>query len=140
MKLRHVLLAALSCIVLVGAQGNGGGMNGGGTDTGMNGGTDGGMNGGMDSMMIRGTIESFDSTDSMLIVRSDTTTDTVYINEQTKMAGKKVKLTQGEKVIVKYQMQDDRKVATQIMAGKKPKKEKSKQEDTTTAPGTPGES
>ncbi len=133
MKLRHVLLAALSCIVLVGAQENGGGMDGGGTDTGMNGGTD--------SMMIMGTIESFDSTDSMIVVRSDTTTDTVYINDQTKMSGKKVKLTQGVKVIVKYQMQDNRKVATHIMVGKKPKKEKApKKEDTTTSPGTPGES
>jgi hypothetical protein len=148
MKLRHVLLTALSCVVLVGAAGNAqnGGMNGGsgGTDTGMNGGTDGNMNRGMnDSMMIMGTIESVDTTDSMFVVRSDTATDTVYYNQQTTMKIMKNKFVKGSKVFVKYTTVDGKKTATAVFAGKKNKPEnKSNKPDTTkpdssTSPGGP---
>jgi hypothetical protein len=141
MKLRHIFLTALSCVVLVGAAGNtqNGGMNGGtgSSDTGMNGGTDGNMNRGMnDSMMIMGTIESGDTTDSMFVVRSDTTTDTVYYNQETKMKIMKNKFMKGSKVFVKYTMMDGKKMATHIFAGKKNKPEnKSKNTDSSTAPG-----
>ncbi len=129
MKLRHILLTALSCIVLVGAQGSGTGNS---TDTGMGGGSDGGMQNRMnDSMMIAGTIESVDTVDSMFVVRSETATDTVYYNSDTKMKNMKNKLTQGEKVIVKYKMIDNKKMATHLIAGMK----RGMNNDTSTTPG-----
>ena len=141
MKLRHILLAALSCVVLVGAAGNapsGGTGGNGGSDTGMNGGTDGNMKRGMnDSMMIRGTIESMDTTDSMFVVRSDTATDTVYYNEQTTMKIQKNKFVKGANVFVKYNMMNGKKMATQVFAGKKTKQGSSKKNDTSTTPGGP---
>lgn len=131
MKLRHIILTALSCIVLVGAEGSGQSDS---TDTtGMGGGSDGGMQGQMnDSMMIAGTIESVDTVDSMIVVRSETATDTVYYNSDTNMKNMKNKLTPGEKVVIKYKMIDDKKVATHLIAGMK----RGMTKDTSTTPGT----
>lgn len=117
MMLRHVLLTALSCVVLVGAAGNSNG--------GMNGGSDGGMNGGSDtSMKVTGTIQSIDSTDSMFVVQSDTGTDTLYFDKDTKMNAVRNKFKEGEQVTAHYKMQDDKKMATKVMPMRKGKGKK----------------
>jgi hypothetical protein len=141
MKLRHILLTAFSCAVLAGAAGNpNGAMNGGGSGGTTDG--DGNMGKGMNdtaSMVITGTIDTVDSTNSMFIVRSDTATDTIYYNDQTKMASVKNKLVKGNKVTVMYRTEDTKKMATMVTPGMKAKSKKgsgTKKSDTTTTPDT----
>ncbi len=97
MKLRNFLLMALSCSALVMAEGNSNGT--GGMD---------GQNGSMDTMSLKGTVSEFNTTDSMLIVQTENTTDTLYITSSTQLPPEQ-QLTQGSRVEARYVEKEGRK-------------------------------
>ncbi|NLG17577.1 MAG: hypothetical protein GX556_09640 [Fibrobacter sp.] len=61
---------------------------------------------------ITGTIQSVDSTDSSIVVQSDSGTDTLYFDQDTKVL--QDALQQGSQATLKYKMSGDRKVATKV--------------------------
>jgi cold shock CspA family protein len=111
MKLRNILLSTMVCSALVFASGtNNGQKNPADTGNGQ-----GGMDGGTtDTMQAMGTVEEFNTTDSMLILMTDDKSDTIYFDENTKMPSGQQQLSQGTKVSVRYMEQGDRKVAVEI--------------------------
>jgi hypothetical protein len=107
MKLRNVFFTAIACSVLVIAAGTN--QNNGMSDT-ANGGSNGQMK---DTMSVTGTIQQFDSTDSMIVIRSDTAADTLYITAMSQVPPMN-QLQQGKMVTAMYKMEANRKVVISI--------------------------
>lgn len=104
MKLRNIFMTAIACSVLVLASGDTS-SNGMGGDTSGNDGSNGGMT---DTMMTMGTIMELNTTDGMLILQTDTSTDTFYITSNTQMPTEQ-ELTAGTRVRVRYIEMQERK-------------------------------
>jgi hypothetical protein len=116
MTYSKLILTTLVCTFLVGAQG---GMNdddnGMRSDTGITGDREmNQQNKQMKDSTIIGTIDTVNTTDSMFILSSEMTTDTIYFNEETEMKAVKNKFKKDEMVKVRITTQDNRKMATKI--------------------------
>lgn len=101
-QLRNIFLTAMAFSVLVLAAGDtGNGMG----DTSKNGAQDGAT---MDTITTMGIVMEINTTDSILLLQTDTATDTFYIKENTQMPSEQ-ELTQGTRVEVRYMDMDGRK-------------------------------
>ncbi|HEX3020681.1 MAG TPA: hypothetical protein VHP36_10285 [Chitinispirillaceae bacterium] len=103
MKLRKIFIMAMACSALLITAGNIR-ANPMGDTSGSNG--QDGLS--MDTMTINGTIMELNTTDSMLVLQTDTATDTLYITPDTKMPPAD-QLTQGNRVVAKYMQHQGRK-------------------------------
>lgn len=104
MKLRNILTISLICSALVLAAGNNNGMGG-----------QNGQNGSMDTITVTGTVNQLNTTDSMLILETDGTIDTLYITSNTQMPPEE-QLSQGKRVEAKYVEKEGRKELTFVKA------------------------
>ncbi len=104
MKLRNILIIGLSFFALVWATGNKNGASG-----------QNGQNGSMDTITVTGIVSKLNTTDSMLILQTDNTTDTLYITSKTQMPPEQ-KLSQGSRVEAKYVERKGRKELTSVKA------------------------
>ena len=108
MKLRNVFFTSIACSVLVFAAGNNNNNND-MYDT-----SDQGSNGSMmDTMVLSGTIQQYNEKDSMLILESETATDTLYISEISQIPPKD-QLKKGTSINARYIIQGDRKIVVSI--------------------------
>ncbi len=125
MKLRNVFMTAVACAVLVIAAGTNSekGMDG-SSDTSMGGNGSSQMG---DTMSISGTVQELDMTGGMLILQSDTGTDTLYITDQSAIDTQQVK--QGAQVDVKYMDNQGRKEIIEIMPAGTPSSYKNEMPD-----------
>jgi len=104
MKLRNILTIGLTCSALVLAAGNKNGVGG-----------QNGQNGSMDTITVTGIVSELNTIDSMLILQTDNTTDTLYITSNTQMPPEQ-QLSQGSRVEAKYVEREGRKELTSVKA------------------------